>query len=93
MAAEKIELRLYIIEKLPGNIELVNKLNEFLYEKFDSCFKLDVIDILNNPGKTFEDDILASPTLIRIKPFPPRRIVGSIVHKNLVDELELSNCL
>lgn len=93
MDAEKIELKLYIIEKLPGNTEMVNKLNAFLNEKFDSCFKLDVIDILNNPGKTYDDDILASPTLIRVKPLPSKRIVGSIKHKDLEDKLELFKCL
>lgn len=89
MNVENLELRLYIIEKLPANVDLVNNLRTILENRFNQRFKLEVIDIMKNPEKTIADEILASPTLIRVRPLPPKRIVGAILRKNLVEELEI----
>jgi len=92
MNNQKIELRLYIIEKSPTYYETVSKLYGMLDSKFNNHFKLDVIDILKNPEMIIEDEIMASPTLIRVKPLPSKRIVGSLLAKNLIEELELTDC-
>ena len=92
MNTDKIELKLYIIEKSPTYFETVSKLYGLLDSNFNHCFTLDVIDILKNPEMTVQDEIMASPTLIRLKPLPVKRIVGSLFARNLVEELELINC-
>ncbi|HEY4789471.1 MAG TPA: circadian clock KaiB family protein [Bacteroidales bacterium] len=92
MNDKKIVLRLYIIEKSRGHLESVDKLNHLLNSKFDSCYTLEVIDILKNPEMTIKEGILASPTLIRVEPLPPKRIIGSLLNKDVVEELELSDC-
>jgi circadian clock protein KaiB len=92
MDQKEIELKLYIIEKSPAYFETVSKIYELLDSRFNACFKLDIIDILKNPEKTVEDEILASPTLIRIRPLPPKRIVGRLLSKDLAEELHLTDC-
>lgn len=85
----EVELRLYIIEKSASYFDTVSKLYILLDTELDNHYKLDVIDILKNPELTVEEGILASPTLVRVKPLPSKRIVGRILAKNLIDELEL----
>jgi circadian clock protein KaiB len=86
---KQIELKLYIIEKSSTYFETVSKLYILLDSQLDNRYKLDIIDILKNPEMTVEDGILASPTLIRVKPHPTKRIVGRILAENLINELEL----
>jgi circadian clock protein KaiB len=88
---QEIELKLYIIEKSASYFDVVSKLYLLLDSQFNDGYKLDVIDILKNPEKTIEDGILASPTLIRVKPLPPKRIVGHLLIRDLIEELELKD--
>lgn len=92
MNKQKIELKLYIIERSGAYAETVHKLQSLLGDRLDSCFTLEIIDILKNPERTVEDEILASPTLIRVSPPPSKRVVGSILLKNLMEQLELPDC-
>ncbi len=47
-------------------------------ELFDGRCEVQIIDVRQNPELAEEDGILATPTLIREHPAPPRRIVGDL---------------
>jgi circadian clock protein KaiB len=47
-------------------------------EYFPSGSTLEVIDLVENPEAGVRDNVLAIPTLVRVKPGPVRRIVGSL---------------
>jgi len=50
-----------------------------------------VIDILAHPDKAVMDNVMASPTLIKDKPYPQKRVVGSIHFSRLLADLNLYN--
>jgi len=85
---EETLLRLYIIEKSPTTPDTVKKLRSIL-DSIKGKYQLEVIDILKSPDMIISDNILASPTLIRVKPLPPKRIVGSIPFNSLISEFDL----
>jgi circadian clock protein KaiB len=45
---------------------------------FGDGFELEIIDVLEHPDKAEDEKILATPTLIRQSPGPPRRLVGDL---------------
>ena len=56
----------------------VNNLNQ-LYEKYlKEAFEIMVIDTLENPNKAEEDNILATPTLIKHSQTGDSRIIGDL---------------
>lgn len=85
---EEIWLKLYIIEKSPNTPETLNKLRALL-DQYSENYKLEIIDILKAPEMIINDNIMASPTLIKVKPLPSKRIVGNIQFNNLVSEFNL----
>jgi circadian clock protein KaiB len=87
---EKIMLKLYIIKQTPAATETILKLKSFLDSKFRNTYSLDVIDILSSPEKAIQDKVMASPTLIKVKPFPSKRIVGNIHYSRLLSEFNLT---
>jgi hypothetical protein len=42
-----------------------------------SC-ELEVIDLYERPKQAIEDQVVASPTLVRVEPLPKRRLVGDL---------------
>lgn len=74
---DKVSLKfyLYMIET-PKNLRMVSELRHVLKERFDDKFSLEVIDILNNPEIAEEQNIFATPTLIKKAPLPSKRIIG-----------------
>jgi circadian clock protein KaiB len=86
----EIVFKLYIIEKSPRAKETIVKLKSFLDSNLKIGYKLDVIDILTFPEKAVNDNVMASPTLIKEKPLPPKRVVGGIHFKNIVTEFDLA---
>lgn len=53
-----------------------------LMELCERCFKgryrLEVVDIYQEPGRASEAQIIAAPTVVKTEPAPARRIVGDL---------------
>ncbi|NJK85371.1 MAG: hypothetical protein HC906_04765 [Bacteroidales bacterium] len=64
----------------------MQKLKSFLEANFNGEYSLETIDILTSPELAIKDNILASPTLIKEKPNPPKRIVGGLNWENLLQD-------
>ncbi|HSE38323.1 MAG TPA: circadian clock KaiB family protein [Blastocatellia bacterium] len=75
---ERWELRLYVAGQTPKSIVAFANLNRICEEKLAGRYRIEVIDLLRNPQRAREDQILAIPTLVRKVPIPLRKIIGDL---------------
>ncbi len=73
--------RLFVSGHHANTERLLQKVHYFLEKALSQPYTLKVIDILKHPDRAETDQILATPTLLRIWPQPIRRIVGEIEHQ------------
>lgn len=78
VAEEKWELRLYVAGQTPKSLAAMNNLRRVLDEHLPTAYKVEVIDLLENPRLAKEDQIVAIPTLVRKLPNPIRKIIGDL---------------
>jgi circadian clock protein KaiB len=71
-------LRLYIAGKTPNSVAALANLKVICEEHLEGRYKLQVVDLLENPQLARGDQILAIPTLVRKLPVPVRRIIGDL---------------
>lgn len=69
-------LRLFVSGSNPGTERTLQTLHELLEQSIGHPYTLKVIDVLKHPEQAEEDQIAATPTLIKVWPKPVRRIVG-----------------
>jgi len=91
-------LRLYVAGQTQRAITAFNNLKSICEEKLKGNYKIEVIDLLQNPQLARDDQILAIPTLVRKLPVPVRRIIGDLsitervlVGLDLKEQWELKN--
>jgi len=75
---ETYNLRLYVAGQSAKCIAAVRNLNKFCEEHLAGRYRIEVIDLLENPRLARDDQILAIPTLVRKLPEPLRKIVGDL---------------
>ena len=75
---EKWQLRLYIAGQTPKSVAAFANLKRLCEEHLSGRYKIEVIDLLENPQLAAGDQIVAIPTLVRKLPEPLRRIVGDL---------------
>ena len=71
-------LRLYVAGQTPKSIAAFANLKKICEENLAGRYKIEVIDLLENPQLAQGDQILAIPTLVRKLPVPVRRIIGDL---------------
>jgi circadian clock protein KaiB len=71
-------LRLYIAGQTPRSVAALSNLKEICEEHLAGRYKLQVVDLLENPQLARGDQILAIPTLVRRLPLPMRKIIGDL---------------
>ena len=76
--SETYTLRLYIAGKTPRSVAALDNLKKICEEHLAGRYKLQVVDLLENPQLARGDQILAIPTLVRKLPMPMRRIIGDL---------------
>jgi circadian clock protein KaiB len=85
-----LALRLYVSRWSPRSeraIAVVEGLREPLARLGGTC---EILDVADAPEAAAEDRVLATPTLIRRSPPPPRRIVGDVTDLDvLIARLDL----
>lgn len=71
-------LRLYVAGQSAKCVAAVRNLNAFCETHLAGRYRIEVIDLLENPKLARDDQILAIPTLVRKIPEPLRKIVGDL---------------
>ncbi len=71
-------LRLYVAGQTPKSLAAFANLKALCEEHLAGCYKIEVIDLLENPRLARGDQIIAVPTLVRKLPLPVRKIIGDL---------------
>jgi circadian clock protein KaiB len=71
-------LRLYVAGQSPKSLRAFVNLKALCDEHLAGRCEIEVIDLVEHPGRAGADDILAIPTLVRRLPAPLRKIIGDL---------------
>src|SRR5436309_11825847 len=77
-AGELYELRLYVAGQTPKSVAAFNNLKQICEEHLPGRYRVEVVDLLENPRLAKDDQIVAIPTLVRKLPAPARKIIGDL---------------
>jgi circadian clock protein KaiB len=72
------ELRLYVAGQTPKSVAAFTNLKKICDTYLAGQYRIEVIDLLQQPQLAAGDQIVAIPTLVRKLPEPLRRIVGDL---------------
>lgn len=72
------QLKLYIAGQTPRSLMALANLKFICDEHLSGRYTIEVIDLLENPTRAKDDQILAIPTLVRKLPPPTRRVIGDL---------------
>ncbi len=78
MSGEVFDLRLYVAGQTPKSIRAFANLRKICDEHLAGRYRIEVIDLLEDPQLGRGDQILALPTLVRKLPFPIKKIIGDL---------------
>jgi circadian clock protein KaiB len=71
-------LYLYVAGQTPKSIAAFRNLKLICEQHLDGHYRIEVIDLLEDPRLAAADQILAIPTLVRKLPPPVKRIIGDL---------------
>ncbi len=71
-------LRLYITGLTPQSVRAIANVKEICEEHLQGRYKLEVVDLYQQPRLAEGEQIIAAPTLIKKLPLPLRRIIGDM---------------
>ncbi|WP_341529350.1 circadian clock KaiB family protein [Nostoc sp. UHCC 0302] len=72
------ELRLYVAGQTPKSLKAFANLKKICEEYLEGKYRIEVIDLIENPQLAKGDQILAIPTLVRKLPEPVKQIIGDL---------------
>ncbi len=77
-AENVLQLRLYVSGNTSRSTRAIKNLRTLCDNHLAGAYALEVIDIYQNPGAAREAQIIAVPTLIKLKPLPVRLLIGDL---------------
>ncbi len=80
----KYLLRLYVVGATAGSQRAISNLHEICEAELAGRYKLEVIDIYQQPTLAEGEQIIAAPTLVKKLPPPVRRLVGDMSDRDRV---------
>lgn len=81
---ETVRLRLYVAGNAPNSNEARRNLSELLDSCAPDAYVLEVIDCLIDPGRTLEDGIVVTPTLLKTEPLPRASVIGCLSDRQIL---------
>ena len=69
-------LRLYVAGQTPKSIQAFENLREICETHLQGRYRIEVVDLIENPALARGDQILALPAVVRQLPPPVKKIIG-----------------
>ncbi|MGI4820512.1 MAG: circadian clock KaiB family protein [Janthinobacterium lividum] len=77
-------LHLYITGATPNSMRAVRNIKEICERHLAGRYELLIVDIYQQPHRAREEQIVAAPTLVRLRPLPRRQLVGDLSNREAV---------
>ena len=77
-SSPRFVLRLYVTGATPASTRAIAKLRKLCEENLKEQIELEVIDIFQQPARAQGEQIVATPTLVKLLPPPLQRFVGDL---------------
>lgn len=75
---EQWDLCLYVTDRSSKCLRAIENLRRACEEHLAGRYQIEVVDLLENPRRAADDQILAVPTVVRRLPVPIRKLVGDL---------------
>jgi circadian clock protein KaiB len=83
-APRKFLLRLYVTGTTPRSALAIENIKSICEEHLKGRYELEVVDVYQRPTLAAEEQIIATPTLIKVLPAPLRRLIGDLTDEERV---------
>lgn len=77
-------LKLYVAGQTPKSLTAFANLKKICEEHLAGKYRIEVVDLLENPKLAKGDQIIAIPTLVRQLPPPVKKIIGDLANTERV---------
>ena len=81
---EKYVLRLYVTGMTPRSSQAIATIKSICEEHLQGSYELEVVDIYQYPVLARDEQIVATPTLVKKLPKPLRRFIGDLSDRERV---------
>jgi circadian clock protein KaiB len=71
-------LRLFVSGLTPRSQRAIDNLQNICQRYLADRHRIEVIDLHESPGLARDEQIVAIPTLLKVSPLPPRRVIGDL---------------
>ncbi len=75
---DKIRLMLFIVSQSKYSERAIREIHDVCENNLKNNYILQVIDVIERPELAEKYRIIATPTLVRLHPEPPRRLIGDL---------------
>jgi len=77
-ATGKFHLRLYVAGATARSRLALRRVYQLCEKEYRGNYELEVIDVYQQPEQARENQIVATPTLVKFLPLPMRRFIGNL---------------
>jgi len=78
LANPRYVLRLFVTGMTPRSTRAIRAVRPLCERRLRDRFELEIIDVYQQPAMIKDEQIVATPTLVKYQPAPLRRIVGDM---------------
>jgi circadian clock protein KaiB len=76
--SDQWDLCLYVTGQSPKCLRAIENLRRACEQDLAGRYTIEIVDLLENPRRAADDQILAVPTVVRRLPAPIRKVVGDL---------------
>jgi circadian clock protein KaiB len=71
-------LRLFVSGLTSRSQRAIDNLKNICERHLAGRYRIEVVDLHQSPRLAHDEQIIATPTLLRVRPSPPRRVIGDL---------------
>jgi circadian clock protein KaiB len=71
-------LRLFVSGFTPRSRRAIDNLKNICERYLAGRYRIEVVDLYQSPASAHDEQIVATPTLLKVLPGPPRRVIGDL---------------
>jgi circadian clock protein KaiB len=80
----KYKFRLYVAGETQNSMQALANLSSLCRTYLAERHEIELVDLFREPRRALEDNVLMTPTLVKLEPIPLGRIIGTLSQETIV---------